>query len=105
MNIAESFQVFISFFNSTSFFYLHKTEQLTKDSVSIDPKPKIFRSQQFPPVVEWAIPTVQFGPKIVFSAYDYVNLLIPNFRYRITIHLLNDFWSDKIRKSSEIWVV
>ena len=42
MNIAESFQIFISFFNSTCFFYLHQTEQLTQDSVIYRPK-QIFK--------------------------------------------------------------
>ena len=33
MNIVESFQIFISFFNSANFFYLHQTELLTQDLV------------------------------------------------------------------------
>ena len=36
MGIGDSLQIFFSFFNSKSFFYLHQTEQLTQDSVMFD---------------------------------------------------------------------
>ena len=98
MNIAESFQIFISFFNSTCFFYLHQTEQLTQDSVIHRPKQIIkhnspgLRKEIY---LDWQSLTVGFIT--LFSASNYAILLIQNFLYRIIIHLSNDFYSVKIR--------
>ena len=78
MNILESIQVFISFFNSTSFFYLHKQEQLTQDSVIIGHKSKSIEN-------------------FICSVSDIVNLWVRNYHCQITTHLLNDFCRDKIR--------